>query len=37
MDEAVESQGTLRSACQESRAVLDHEIAILNDIDDKAI
>jgi hypothetical protein len=28
---------TLRSACEESRAVLDHEIAILDDIDDKAI
>lgn len=37
MDEKVDSTGTLRSACRESRAVLDHEIAILNDIDDKAI
>lgn len=37
MKEDVDSSGTLRSACEESRAVLDHEIAILNDIDDKAI
>lgn len=27
----------LRSACAESRAVLDHQLAVLSDIDDKAI
>lgn len=37
MDKEVDSIETLRSACEESRAVLDHEIGILNDIDDKAI
>lgn len=37
MDDDAGSIGTLRSACGESRAVLDHEIDILNDIDDKAV
>lgn len=37
MAEKPDSTATLRSACAESRAVLDHEIDILNDIDDKAI
>lgn len=37
MAEKPDSTATLRSACEESRAVLDHEIDILNDIDDKAI